>query len=73
MEGIKIDEFIKKYKAHNNRDPTVEEIYDNLEDNIEKKHIDMFIGKMKNKTLNIISPNRRKSQPKSPTIDPNIV
>ena len=73
LEGIKIDEFIKKYKAHNNRDPTVEEIYDNLEDNIEKKHIDMFIGKMKNKTLNIISPNRRKSQPKSPIIDPNIV
>jgi len=69
LEGIKIDEFIKKYKAHNNRDPTVEEIYDNLEDNIEKKHIDIFIGKMKNRTLNIISPNRRKSQPKNPNVE----
>ena len=47
LENIKIEEFIKKYKAQNNRDPTIEEIYDNLEDNIQKKYIDIFVSKFK--------------------------
>ena len=72
LENIKIEEFVKKYKEHNNRDPTVEEIYDNLEDNIQKKHIDSFIGKFKNIKLNVVSP-KRMSIPKNIAEGPNVV
>ena len=46
-KSIEIEEFMKKYRKENNRDPTTEEIYDNLQDAIEKKYIDKFFTKLK--------------------------
>ena len=53
LENLKIEDFIKKYKEQNNRDPSVEEIYTNLEDNILKKYIDKFVCKYKSNSMNI--------------------
>ena len=63
LEAIKIEEFIKKYKHHNNREPSIEEIYDNLEDSVHKKYIDIFVEKFKKKNMSFgaLSPHRRNS------------
>lgn len=44
---MQIEDFIRLYKLANNRDPTTEEIYDNLENNVGKKYLDIFISKNK--------------------------
>lgn len=41
--NYEISKFINKYKEDNKREPSVEEIYDNLEDTINKKYIDKFV------------------------------
>ena len=43
INNIEIEDFVKKYKLENKREPSVEEIYDNLEDTINKKYIDKFV------------------------------
>ena len=40
---IEIEEFMKSYKDEHSRSPSVEEIYDNLEDRINKHYIDKFV------------------------------
>lgn len=47
---LEIENFIKTYKEENKREPSVEEIYDNLEDKINKIYIDKFVDKL-NKSL----------------------
>ena len=62
---IQIEEFIRQYKTANNREPTTEEIYDNLDEKINKKYIDAFIAKfkLKKKSVEIIVPPRENVVP----------
>ena len=52
INNIEIEEFIKSYQEQNGREPTVEEIHNNLEDKIRKKYLDIFIENM-NKNINM--------------------
>ena len=47
-----MDNFVKKYTMENKREPSVEEIYDNLEDQVNKKYIDQFVKRLHNKIDN---------------------
>ena len=47
INNLEIENFIKDYKMENKREPSVEEIYDNLEDNVNRKYIDLFVGVVK--------------------------
>lgn len=49
MNTLEIDKFVKHYKEQNNREPSVEEIYDNLEDQVNKKYIDKFVERLHDK------------------------
>lgn len=49
LNNLEIQNFIRNYRVENNRNPSSEEIYDNLEDKINKKYIDEFILKLHNK------------------------
>jgi hypothetical protein len=49
MNTIEIDKFVKNYTQENKREPSVEEIYDNLEDQVNKKYIDMFVQRLHKK------------------------
>jgi len=49
IKNIEIEEFIKIYQEQNGRIPTTEEIYDNLEDKISKKYLDIFMENMSKK------------------------
>ncbi len=51
LNTIEIDKFVKNYTKENKREPSVEEIYDNLEDQVNKKYIDMFVQRL-NKKIN---------------------
>ena len=44
--GIELDEFVKTYLKENGRAPSTEEIYDNMEDRINKKYIDKFVKRL---------------------------
>lgn len=44
--GIELDEFVKTYLKENGRAPSAEEIYDNMEDRINKKYIDKFVKRL---------------------------
>lgn len=44
--GIELDEFVKSYLKENGRAPSAEEIYDNMEDRINKKYIDKFVQRL---------------------------
>lgn len=47
--SIELDEFVKTYLKENGRAPSAEEIYDNMEDRINKKYIDKFIKRLHSK------------------------
>ena len=49
MNNIEIEKFIKNYKEVNKREPSFEEIYDNLEDQVNKKYIDLFVQRLNTK------------------------
>jgi hypothetical protein len=49
MKNLEIEKFITDYKFENKREPSVEEIYDNLEDGINKIYIDKFVDNLNNK------------------------
>ena len=49
MHDIEIENFIKKYKDQNSKEPSIEEIYENLEDNINKIYIDRFVDRLNKK------------------------
>ena len=44
--SIEIEDFVKSYIEKNTRKPSVEEIYDNLEDKINKICIDNYVSRM---------------------------
>lgn len=46
MHDIQIENFVKDYKQENNREPSIEEIYENLEDSINKIYIDKFVNRL---------------------------
>lgn len=46
MQDIQIENFVKAYKEQNGREPTIEEIYENLEDTINKLYIDKFVSRL---------------------------
>ena len=46
INSIELDEFVKSYMKENGRSPSVEEIYDNMEDKINKKYIDQFVQRL---------------------------
>lgn len=46
MHDIQIENFVKDYKQENNREPSIEEIYENLEDSINKMYIDKFVNRL---------------------------
>ena len=52
MNTLEIDKFVKSYTEQNNREPSVEEIYDNLEDQVNKKYIDLFVERFNKKIQN---------------------
>ena len=52
MNTLEIDKFVKNYTEQNKREPSVEEIYDNLEDQVNKKYIDMFVQRLNKKIDN---------------------
>ncbi len=52
INNLEIENFVKDYKMENNREPSVEEIYDNLEDNVNRKYIDLFVNKLSNRLGN---------------------
>ena len=41
-----LNTFVKDYKQENNREPSIEEIYENLEDSINKMYIDKFVNRL---------------------------
>ena len=49
INNLEIENFVKNYKIENSREPTVEEIYDNLEDQVNRKYIDLFVKNLRNK------------------------
>jgi len=49
MYDIQIENFVKDYKAQNKTEPSIEEIYENLEDSINKIYIDKFVERLHNK------------------------
>jgi len=46
IHDIQIENFIKQYKIENNKEPSIEEIYENLEDSINKLYIDKFVQRL---------------------------
>ena len=46
MNNMEIEKFMKKYKDENKREPSIEEIYDNLEDQVNKIYIDQFVQRL---------------------------
>lgn len=52
MNTLEIDKFVRNYTEQNNREPSVEEIYDNLEDQVNKKYIDLFVERLNKKIQN---------------------
>ncbi len=46
MHDIQIENFVKQYKIQNNKEPSIEEIYENLEDSINKMYIDKFVARL---------------------------
>lgn len=48
-KNIEIEDFIKQFKIEYLREPTINEIYENLEDKVEQKIIENFISKFKKK------------------------
>jgi hypothetical protein len=52
MNTLEIDKFVKNYTEQHKREPSVEEIYDNLEDQVNKKYIDTFVEKLNKKIEN---------------------
>jgi hypothetical protein len=52
IKDLKIEEFVTSFTKQNSRGPTIEEIYENLEDNVNKAHIDKFMQKIKPKINN---------------------
>ena len=52
INNLEIENFVKNYKIENNREPTTEEIYDNLEDQVNRKYIDLFVKKLRKKIDN---------------------
>jgi len=52
MNTLEIDKFVKNYTQENKREPSVEEIYDNLEDQVNKKYIDLFVQRLNKKIDN---------------------
>jgi len=49
MNTLEIDNFVKKYTEENKREPSIEEIYDNLEDQVNRKYIDLFVQRLNKK------------------------
>lgn len=49
INNLEIDKFVQNYKQENKREPSVEEIYDNLEDEVNKKYIDKFVSTLHKK------------------------
>ena len=52
LNNLEIQNFIRNYRVENNRNPSSEEIYDNLEDQVNKKYIDQFVKRLHNKIDN---------------------
>ena len=44
--NMELEEFVKSYIKENSRSPSIEEIYDNMEDKINKKYIDKFVERL---------------------------
>ena len=60
MNTMEIEKFMKKYKDENKREPSIEEIYDNLEDQVNKIHIDRFVQRLNTRIDNDLSKNKNK-------------
>ena len=52
IKDLQIDQFIKNYIIEHSREPDIEEIYENLEDSIERNYINTFVKKMKSNNNN---------------------
>lgn len=52
INTLEIDKFVKNYTEENKREPSIEEIYDNLEDQVNKKYIDLFVQRLNKKIDN---------------------
>jgi hypothetical protein len=52
INNIEIEAFIKTYQTQNGREPTIQEIYDNLEDKVSKNYIDLFVENSNRKIEN---------------------
>jgi len=50
LNNLEIENFIKKYKLEHNREPSIDELYDNLGDKINNKSIEGFIENQKTKS-----------------------
>jgi hypothetical protein len=50
INNLEIENFVKAYKKEHMRQPSVEEIYDNMGDKVENKHIDTFIKRFTGST-----------------------
>tara|TARA_B100001093_G_C26660409_1_gene941509 strand:- start:163 stop:993 length:831 start_codon:yes stop_codon:yes gene_type:complete len=46
INTLEIENFVLEYKQKNGREPSIEEIYDNLEDCVNKKYIDLFVQRL---------------------------
>jgi hypothetical protein len=51
MKNVEIDNFVKNFLTHQQRQPSVIEIYDNLEDTISKEHIDEYVNNFSNRKI----------------------
>ena len=51
MKNVEIDNFVKNFLSHQKRQPSIIEIYDNLEDNVNKEHIDEYVNNFSNKKI----------------------
>ena len=51
INNLEIENFVRDYKKEHTREPSVEEIYDNMGDKIENKYIDIFVKKL-SKSIN---------------------
>ena len=49
INNLEIENFVQNYKLENKREPSVEEIYDNLEDQVNRKYIDLFVQRLHNR------------------------
>ena len=59
MNTMEIENFMKKYRDENKREPSIEEIYDNLEDEVNKIHIDRFVQRLNSRIDNDIAKNKK--------------